>query len=120
MTDFLTSDKLSGIVQASYIVAAVRCAPPQNKPTPAERDTCAPWIHREVELLLPHVRAVVALGSYGWDAALRALRGAGLSQPLTVPCTAQRSGNAVALATAARPRHPIRKSPAHRSSAEFS
>jgi uracil-DNA glycosylase family 4 len=67
------------------MVATVRCAPPVNKPTPAERDTCAPWIHREVELLLPHVRAVVALGAYGWDASLRALRGAGLEVPRPKP-----------------------------------
>ena len=60
------------------MVAAVRCAPPANKPTIAERDTCAPWINSEVSLLLPSVRAVVALGGYGWDAALRALAGAGV------------------------------------------
>jgi uracil-DNA glycosylase family 4 len=53
------------------MVATVRCAPPQNKPTTVERDTCAPWIEAEVALLLPHVRVVVALGSIGWDAALR-------------------------------------------------
>lgn len=48
------------------MVATVRCAPPANKPTPAERDACAPWIDREVALLLPTVRVVVALGAYGW------------------------------------------------------
>ena len=53
------------------MVATVRCAPPQNKPTTVERDTCAPWIEAEVSLLVPHVRVVVALGSIGWDAALR-------------------------------------------------
>lgn len=53
------------------MVATVRCAPPQNKPTPVERDTCAPWIEAEVGLLADHVRVVVALGAYGWDAALR-------------------------------------------------
>jgi uracil-DNA glycosylase family 4 len=61
------------------MVATVRCAPPANKPTTAERDTCAPWISAEVRLLLPHVRAVVALGAYAWDGALRALAGAGLA-----------------------------------------
>jgi uracil-DNA glycosylase family 4 len=48
------------------IFAAVRCAPPDNKPTPAERDTCAPWLHREVELIRPSLRVVVALGGFAW------------------------------------------------------
>ena len=67
------------------MVAAVRCAPPLNKPTTAERDTCAPWVNREVGLLAPHVRAAVALGSFGWDAALRAFRGAGFAVPTPKP-----------------------------------
>ena len=67
------------------IVAAVRCAPPQNKPTPEERDTCAPWIDREVALLLPSIRAVVCLGSFGWAAALRSLAAAGLTVPRPRP-----------------------------------
>jgi uracil-DNA glycosylase len=53
------------------MVATVRCAPPQNKPTTVERDTCSPWIEAELRLLAPYVRVVVALGGYGWDAALR-------------------------------------------------
>ena len=57
------------------MVAAVRCAPPQNKPTTAERDTCAPWIARELQLVAPSVRVVVCLGGFGWTAALGALRG---------------------------------------------
>jgi uracil-DNA glycosylase family 4 len=56
----------------AYIAAAVRCAPPANKPTPTERDTCAPFLVRELGLLT-EVRVVVALGAFGWDAALRAL-----------------------------------------------
>ncbi len=50
-----------------FITATVKCAPPQNKPTPAERDTCRPFLERELELLAG-VRVVVALGQYGWDA----------------------------------------------------
>jgi len=50
------------------IFASVRCAPPANKPTPEERDTCAPWLHREVELLRPTLRVVVALGAFAWSA----------------------------------------------------
>ena len=53
------------------MVATVRCAPPDNRPTTTERDTCAPWIEAELGLLTEHVRVVVALGGYGWDAALR-------------------------------------------------
>jgi uracil-DNA glycosylase family 4 len=59
-----------------YIAAAVRCAPPANKPTPAERDTCAPFLVRELGLLT-EVRIVVALGAFGWDAALRAFAAMG-------------------------------------------
>jgi uracil-DNA glycosylase family 4 len=55
-----------------YIAAAVRCAPPANKPTPEERDNCAPYLARELGLL-DRVRVLVALGAYGWDAALRAM-----------------------------------------------
>ena len=67
------------------MAAAVRCAPPDNKPTPAERDTCAPWIHQELRLVAPSVRAVVCLGSFGWAAALKALRGAGYAVPRPLP-----------------------------------
>ena len=56
----------------TYIAAAVRCAPPANKPTPDERDRCAPFLDREVALLAD-LRVVVALGAFGWDAAVRAL-----------------------------------------------
>jgi uracil-DNA glycosylase family 4 len=67
------------------MVATVRCAPPANKPTPAERDTCAPWIDAEVALLAPYLRVVVALGAYGWDGALKALAGAGMTVPRPKP-----------------------------------
>ena len=56
------------------IVAAVRCAPPDNKPTPIERDTCAPWLHRELALVGDTVRVVVALGAFAWAAYWPALR----------------------------------------------
>jgi len=59
------------------MVATVRCAPPQNKPTVVERDTCAPWIEAELALLVDTTRVVVALGSFGWDAALRSFAGLG-------------------------------------------
>ena len=53
------------------IVAPVRCAPPANAPTPAERDTCWPWLQAEWRLVSDHVRVVVALGGFGWQIALR-------------------------------------------------
>jgi uracil-DNA glycosylase len=53
-----------------FVAAAVRCAPPENKPLPAERDACLPYAARELELM-PTVRAIVALGGFAWDAALR-------------------------------------------------
>jgi uracil-DNA glycosylase len=53
------------------IVAPVRCAPPANAPTPAERDTCRPWLDVEWRLVSDHVRVVVALGGFGWQVALR-------------------------------------------------
>jgi uracil-DNA glycosylase family 4 len=64
------------------MVATVRCAPPQNKPTTAERETCAPWIEAELGLLVDHVRVAVALGSIGWDATLRSFRAIGWSVPV--------------------------------------
>jgi uracil-DNA glycosylase family 4 len=67
------------------VVATVRCAPPANKPTVAERDTCRPWIDRELALLAPALRVVVALGAYGWDGALRGLSGAGYDVPRPRP-----------------------------------
>ena len=60
----------------AYIAAAVRCAPPANKPTILERDTCAPFLVRELGLLTS-VRVIVALGAFGWDASLRAMAGLG-------------------------------------------
>ncbi len=56
----------------AYVTAAVRCAPPANRPTPTERDSCLPYFARELELL-DRARVIVCLGSFAWDAALRAL-----------------------------------------------
>ncbi len=67
------------------MIAAVRCAPPANKPTTAERDTCSPWLHRELALVLPSVRAVVCLGSFGWTATWRALGALGYDVPRPRP-----------------------------------
>jgi uracil-DNA glycosylase len=61
------------------VLAAVRCAPPANKPTPAERDTCRPWLARELRLLAP--RVIVVLGAFGWQSLWPALKQAGLADP---------------------------------------
>ena len=53
-----------------WIAAAVRCAPPANKPLPSERENCLPYAVDELRLL-PRVRVIVALGAFAWDAALR-------------------------------------------------
>ncbi len=65
-----------------YVAAAVRCAPPANRPTTAERDTCLPYLVRELALL-GRVNVLVALGSFAWDAALRTM--GGLNQPVLRP-----------------------------------
>ena len=59
-------------LRGAYVAAAVRCAPPANAPTPEERDRCAPFLHRELALLAD-ARVIVALGAFGWKAALRAV-----------------------------------------------
>ena len=69
-------------LEGVFVSAAVRCAPPANKPTPEERDACAPWLHAELDLLT-EVRVVVALGSFAWAQALRVFgdRGAVIPSP---------------------------------------
>ena len=64
----------------AWITAAVRCAPPANKPTPRERDTCLPFAVRELEQL-EHLRLIVCLGAFAWDAALRLLAARGVAVP---------------------------------------
>ncbi|MGC4940644.1 uracil-DNA glycosylase [Kribbella sp. DT2] len=63
------------------MIAAVRCAPPANKPTPEERDTCNPWFRRELELVLPTTKVIVCLGKFGFDVLLNALQGLGATKP---------------------------------------
>lgn len=67
------------------ITSPVHCAPPANKPTPAERDTCRPWLVQELNLLRPTLRAVVVLGAFGWQAALPAFAEAGWAVPRPRP-----------------------------------
>jgi uracil-DNA glycosylase family 4 len=69
------------------IAAAVRCAPPANRPTPAERDTCRPWLVEEIRLLAG-LRVVVVLGAFGWQALWPALDAVGLPAPRPRPAFA--------------------------------
>jgi uracil-DNA glycosylase family 4 len=68
----------------AYIAAAVRCAPPANKPTRDERDRCLPYLVRELELL-ERVRVIVTLGQFAYDAAARVLAAAGAPLPTPRP-----------------------------------
>jgi uracil-DNA glycosylase family 4 len=72
------------LLRGVWIGAAVRCAPPDNRPSPAERDACLPFTVRELEAL-PGVRVVVCLGAFAWDAALRARAALGLPVPRPRP-----------------------------------
>jgi uracil-DNA glycosylase family 4 len=66
------------------IAAAVRCAPPLNKPTIDERDNCAPYLARELEILDP-ARVLLVLGAFAWDALLRILAVSGVAVPRPKP-----------------------------------
>jgi uracil-DNA glycosylase family 4 len=67
------------------MAAAVRCAPPQNKPSVAERDACAPWLTAELAQLAGGLRAVVCLGHFAWQAAWQQLAAAGMTIPRPRP-----------------------------------
>lgn len=68
----------------AYVTSAVKCAPPDNRPNPEERDRCAVWVVREVAALR-RLRAVVVLGGFGWGQLLRVLREAGYPIPSPLP-----------------------------------
>jgi len=67
----------------AWVSAAVRCAPPANKPTPEERDACNPYLVRELDILRP--RIVIVLGAFGYDALWRTLRSLGTDLPARRP-----------------------------------
>ena len=64
------------------VLAAVRCAPPENKPTPEERNACAPWLDAELRFMSSTLHVVVALGAFAWQAVFPALERAGFGSPL--------------------------------------
>jgi len=67
------------------VLAAVRCAPPDNKPSPAERDTCAPWLEAELAGVLPSLRVLVCLGAFAWQAIWQPLASIGFAPPRPRP-----------------------------------
>ncbi len=71
-------------LRGAWVTAVNRCAPPGNRPTPRERDTCLPFLERELAALR-RLRAIVALGSFAWDGVLRALSANGHPAPRPRP-----------------------------------
>lgn len=71
-------------LDGAYVTSVVRCPPPANRPTTAERDNCLPYMGRELSLL-SQAQVFVALGGFGWDGALRALRELGHETPRPKP-----------------------------------
>jgi len=67
------------------MAAAVRCAPPVNKPSVTERDTCAPWLSSELAQVAPGLRVIVCLGGFAWQALWPVLRTAGIAVPRPRP-----------------------------------
>ena len=67
-----------------WVTAPVRCVPPDNKPLPSERDSCAPYLIRELAAL-ERAGVVIALGAFGWDAALRSFAALGAATPAPKP-----------------------------------
>ena len=79
------TDRGDGLrLRDAYVTAVVRCAPPANRPAPAERDNCLPYLQRELALL-DRCQTIVALGSFAWDGSLRALRALGETVPKPKP-----------------------------------
>lgn len=72
-------------LHGARISAAVRCAPPANRPEPAERDACGSWLDRELQLVAPDLRVILALGAYAWDAAVAAAGRLGWARPRPRP-----------------------------------
>ncbi len=73
------------VLRDVFITAAVRCAPPDNKPATSERDNCRVYLAGELGLLLPQVRVVVALGGFAYGQVMRLLTERGLPVPKPRP-----------------------------------
>lgn len=80
-----SKDREDGLrLHDAWVTAAVRCAPPDNKPTPAERDNCAPWFIEELEAM-PRLRVIVALGGFAYAQTMRLLAAQGVTIPRPRP-----------------------------------
>jgi len=78
-------DREDGLrLRGAYVTAVVRCAPPANRPSTPERDSCLPYLTAELALL-ERCRVIVALGAFAWDGTLRALRELGNETPRPKP-----------------------------------
>jgi uracil-DNA glycosylase family 4 len=87
------------VLRDALITASVRCAPPDNKPLPSERDNCREYLARELALLLPRLRVIVALGSFAWENLFRVLG----EQGVAIPARRPRFGHGVEVALAQGP-----------------
>ena len=82
----LSRDRDDGLeLSGAYVTAGVRCAPPKNRPTTGERDRCAPFLQRELDLLWPGLHTVVALGGFAFSVVLGMLAERGLPIPRPRP-----------------------------------
>ena len=82
----LSWDRDDGLeLSGAYVTAGVRCAPPKNRPTTAERDRCAPFLRRELDLLWPNLHTIVALGGFAFNVILGMLAERGLPIPRPRP-----------------------------------
>ena len=80
-----STDRGDGLeLDGAWITASVRCAPPDNRPTPRERESCRPYLERELDLL-EDLRVVVVLGGYSWTNVLRVLADRGFEVPTPRP-----------------------------------
>jgi uracil-DNA glycosylase family 4 len=80
-----STDRGDGLrLDGAYMSSVVRCAPPANKPAPAERDRCIPYLVEDLRLL-ERARVLLALGAFAWDGTLRALRELGIDVPKPRP-----------------------------------
>ena len=81
-----STDRNDGLeLTDAWLTAAVHCAPPDNKPTPVERDTCQSWLVQEMALMTPQLDVIVALGGFAWIQALKVLGDAGWQVPRPRP-----------------------------------
>jgi uracil-DNA glycosylase len=85
------------------MAAVVRCAPPENKPTPGERDACSPWLTAELRMVARSLRVIVVLGGFAWQALWPVLAAGGYQVPRPRPAFAHGAELTVGRPSAERP-----------------